>query len=175
VRLFVAADLPDPIRAQLAAHGRALAATGGWRALREEALHVTLAFLGEHDESEVPAIADAVGAAATPVGEVHLGAGLRLPPRRPRVAAVAVEDRERRLAALQGAVTDALVALGVYEPERRGFLAHVTVARRTSGPQREVQAPAWRSPGFVVPGVTLYVSELSPRGARYRALVGFAL
>ncbi|MDP9445371.1 MAG: RNA 2',3'-cyclic phosphodiesterase, partial [Actinomycetota bacterium] len=53
-RLFVAAELPDPVRASLAAavaplHER----LPGWRWGRAEQWHLTLAFLGEVDESRM--------------------------------------------------------------------------------------------------------------------------
>ena len=69
-------------------------------------------------------------ACATEVGELSVGAPLWLPPRRPRALAVEIHDddgRARRPARRpwQGAAGEAVG----WEPERRRFRAHVTVAR----------------------------------------------
>ena len=173
MRLFVAADLPEDVRRRLAGHGRALADAGGWRALDAAVVHVTLVFLGERPESAVAPIAAALEAAWRPVGGLSLGSELRLPPRRPRVAAIAVEDSRGELAALQADVSARLAALELHTPERRRFLAHVTVARRSRGPEGRV-APMEPDPAaFDVAALTLYVSRLSPAGARYEPLARF--
>ncbi len=181
MRLFVAADVPDAPRAALAEHGRALAQAGGWRAVPEASLHLTLAFLGERPDGDAAPIAaalDAVVAAGASAPPTALGAPVLLPPRAPRVAAVRLEDPGGAVAALQGAVSRALVELGVHTPERRAFLPHVTVARRVRGPAGgpvagsagdSVAGPA-ASARFVLPSVTLYRSRLSRAGARYEAV-----
>ncbi len=175
MRLFVAADPPAAVRAELERYGLALAQVGGWRALKPESLHLTLAFLGERPDAEVPAIAAAVQAAARPVGEVSLGEPLMLPPRRPRVAAVALLDPQERLVALQAALSQGLAAIGAYEPERRPYLPHVTVARRTREAAGEAAEPEWESGWFRLERLVVYRSRLSPRGASYEALAEFAV
>ncbi len=173
MRLFVAADLPDAPRSALRDHGRALAAAGGWRAVPDVSLHVTLAFLGERPDEDPPRIAAALASSVVACGEVTLGAPVLLPRRAPRVAAVELVDPGGGLARLQASVAGALAVLGVYRPERRPFLAHVTVARRTREPGRPGQAadPDFTAVGaFHVPAVTLYRSKLSRAGAAYEAL-----
>jgi 2'-5' RNA ligase len=176
VRLFVAAELPAPARDELAAWGRAWVQAGGWRAVPPESLHLTLAFLGERPEEDVPRIAAVLPGAVTPVGVAELGDAVLLPPRRPRVSAVRLLERDGgRLAALQASVSDALVALGVFEPEKRRFLPHVTVARRARGDAGNPDGPRWRTGPFALPAVVLYRSRLSPRGASYEALASVPL
>jgi 2'-5' RNA ligase len=173
MRLFVAADLPEAAVQRLAAHGRALSAAGGWRALEPAAIHVTLVFLGEHPPEVVKPIAAELEAAWRPVGGLRLGAELRLPPRRPRVAAIGVEDPGGELTRLQGEISARLAGLGVHTPERRRFLAHATVARRSRGAEGRV---AWLVPAgdeLAVSFLALYASQLSPAGARYDALARF--
>jgi 2'-5' RNA ligase len=63
----------------------------------------------------------------------------------------------------------------VYEPERRPFWPHVTLARvrgagRGGGPRVEPIALAPPEATFDARQVTLYRSHLSPRGARYEPL-----
>jgi 2'-5' RNA ligase len=174
-RLFVALELPEEVRAALAA----------WRprdeALRPvapEALHVTLAFLGARDEEEAPAIGALLAPLARPVRALALGGAVWLPPRRPGVLAARVEDRDGALAALQADVAGVLARAGVFAPERRPFLAHVTVARVRRGaavPRDDRAAAGPPAMGFAAPSVTLLRSHLSPRGARYEALTRVAL
>lgn len=173
MRLFVAVDLPGTVVERLAAHGRALADTGGWRALEAAAVHVTLVFLGEHPPTAVTPAAAALEAAWRPVGDLSLGAELRLPPRRPRVAAIAVEDPRRALGALQADVSARLAALNLHAPERREFLPHATVARRSRGPEGRAEPMEHGTGDFAAVGLALYASRLTRSGARYEALARF--
>ncbi len=75
------------------------------------------------------------------------------------------------LGALQARVSDALVAAGVFTPEKRPFSPHVTVARlrpRTR-PPRDAAAAVDRLQ-FRGEAITLYASHLHPSGARYEAV-----
>jgi 2'-5' RNA ligase len=173
VRLFVAADLPDDVRAALAAWRPD---DGALRVVDAQGLHVTLCFLGWRDEARAEAIGAAAAACAAPVGPLTVQAGLWLPPRRPRVLAVRLDDPEGRLAALQQRVSDAMVRAAGHEPEARPFLPHVTVARVRRGaraPRGELAPPpALR---FAPPALTLYRSHMSRDGARYEPLASAPL
>jgi 2'-5' RNA ligase len=94
-----------------------------------------------------------------------------VPRRRPRLFALDLSDSGGRAGAVQAAVSDALADGGFYEPERRPFWPHVTVARVRRG-AREVAPLAVPPPAspFDAAEVVLYRSHLSPRGARYEAL-----
>ena len=178
-RLFVALELPEQVRAALAAWGAGVAAdVHGERALRvlpPESLHVTLCFLGWRDEGHVEAIA-AVALGAVPAGApappLALGAPAWLPRRRPRVLAVDLADDGGALAGLQARVSDALESDAGFEPEKRPFRPHVTVARVPRGARvnasDELAAPAPLQ--FAGAAVTLYRSRLSRAGAQYEPL-----
>lgn len=157
------------------------------RLLGPETMHVTLCFLGTRPTSEIEALAAALAACrAAPVGELSLGAPLWLPPRTPRSLALEVhDDRAASLARLHAALIDAFAATIAWEPERRRFRAHVTVARlgrvrtthargdgRTTGEERggEELLPATPWLSFTPPEVTLFRSWLEPAGARYEAV-----
>lgn len=174
MRLFVAGDLPAGIRSELERYARALDAAGGWRAVPQDRMHITLAFLGERGSGQVSDIAAALEGSVQPVAGLRLGSGILLPGYSPRVAAVRVEDAEGRLVALQAAVRDALVDRGVYRPERRPFLPHVTVARRGSGRRGTAEQPAWSGDAFGIEHVTLYSSRLTREGPRYEPLARFS-
>jgi 2'-5' RNA ligase len=173
-RLFVALDLPSEVRGHLLAWGaRALTDIPGVRLQRPEAMHVTLCFLGGRPAAEAEAIADAVRRAVGRRSEVRLmpGAPVWLPRRRPRVAAVELIDDTGELTALQASLATALARGGWYEPERRRFLAHVTVARiGRKAPRQPSELPAPPAEPVIALSVSLYRSHTGPSGARYEPL-----
>jgi RNA 2',3'-cyclic 3'-phosphodiesterase len=142
------------------------------RAVPDESLHVTLCFLGWGREDDVEPVAAACGVlAAEPAPRLAVADGLWLPRRRPRVVAVRLEDSDQQLEHVQRALSEALAAGGWYEPERRPYLAHVTVARVGAGiGPRPPELPEPPRVEFEAPHVVLYRSRLSRSGARYEAL-----
>jgi 2'-5' RNA ligase len=99
-----------------------------------------------------------------------------VPPRRPRLFALDLEDIDGRAGALQASIAGVLSSGGFYEPERRPFWPHVTLARVRRGATRvEPIGPAPPATVFSARQVVLYRSYLSPRGARYEALERVAL
>ncbi|HEU4700934.1 MAG TPA: RNA 2',3'-cyclic phosphodiesterase [Conexibacter sp.] len=174
-RLFVALDLPLPVVDALVAwRTPLLRELDALRPVPRESLHVTLAFLGWKDEATVAPLAALVEGCAAEAGGVAglaLGEPLWLPRRRPRVLAVALEDRHGQLAALQGSLVERLAGGGWYEPEARPYLPHVTTARVRRGATvsggRLAAPPALAFDGAAV---VLYRSHLSSAGARYEPL-----
>jgi 2'-5' RNA ligase len=172
VRLFVALDLPTGVRGELARwRDELIAGRDDLRAVAEPALHVTLAFLGYRAEREVAAIADAVGSAAAEAPSLTPGAVVALPPRRPRLFALDLDDPDGACRRLQQAVSDALEAGRFHRPEKRPFWPHVTLARVKRDRCAE-PLPADPPPlgAFRAERVTLYRSILRPQGARYEPL-----
>jgi 2'-5' RNA ligase len=178
-RLFVALDLPEAVRGHLLGWGaRALSDIPGARLQRPEAMHVTLCFLGGQPAGEVKAIAEAMRVAVgiRPEPEMAVRAPVWLPRRRPRVAAVELIDDTGELAALQASLATALARGGWYEPERRRFLAHVTVARiGRNGPREPSKLPAPPAVPVIAPSVSLYRSHTGAGGARYEPLATVTL
>jgi 2'-5' RNA ligase len=176
LRLFVALDLPAPAVAALAAFRAAAADPAVWRPLPDEALHVTLAFLGHRPEADVPALVDGLRSAPPTAPRLRLGAALALPPRRPRVLTAEVLDPDGTLAALQAAVSRDLAARGLYTPEARPFRPHATVARLRPGARAgRGELPAPEPLAFRGEALTLYQSRLRREGARYEALARLEL
>ena len=171
-RLFAALELPAPVRDALGAFGRAAAADDfALRAVRDDALHVTLAFLGHRALDDIDPAREAVRAVAAPVPDLSLGAALWLAPRRPHVLTVEVADATGALLVLQERVVAALVEAVGYEPDRRRFRPHVTVARvRRGAAPRQSGLPDAPSASFAGEAVTLYRSWLGGGPARYEAL-----
>jgi 2'-5' RNA ligase len=159
LRLFVAAGLPPVARAACAAWGpdeRALVRVG------ETALHLTLAFLGEvGDPTPLPA---RLAPCAAPARGLALVGGRWLPPRRPRVLALEVDDPAGELRALQARVAHALD-----HTEGRPFLPHVSVAR-VRGRLRPGALPPAPTVRFDAVALTLFRSALGSGPPRYEAL-----
>ena len=176
VRLFVALDLPAPVVPALA---RWSAAAFGdqpeLRVVRPESLHVTLVFLGYQYERDVQRIAEV--AFAEPLQPVELQAtGVQAVPRsRPRLFALELADRDDALTGWQEGLSARLAATRLYEPEKRPFWPHVTLARAKRGARisRGLELPALpaelRAP-FATADLTLYRSTLRPAGAVYEPL-----
>jgi len=173
----VALDLPAEERTRLAAwRDELIAGREGLRPVAQEALHVTLAFLGYRAEQEAGAIAEAMSSAA---GEAPLLAPAEvvpIPPRRPRLFALDLDDPGGACMRLQQAVSDALEAGRFYKPEKRPFWPHVTLAR-VKRDQRADPLPANPPPlePFRAAQLTLYRSTLRPHGAKYDALAAMPL
>jgi 2'-5' RNA ligase len=176
LRLFVALDLPDSVLDPLVEwRERRLGAVQGARLVPRASLHVTLVFLGYQYERDVEQIAslcfdDPPGAfelRATEVGGI--------PPRRPRLYALGLEDLGGGLPAWQQRLSDRLEAARLYEPEKRPFWAHVTLARGTRNRAlARLGEPLALPPELTVPFIsecaTLYRSTLSRSGAVYDPL-----
>ncbi|HET7053229.1 MAG TPA: RNA 2',3'-cyclic phosphodiesterase [Solirubrobacterales bacterium] len=178
-RLFVALDLPEAVRAAIAAWGMGALADPALRPVAEESLHITLAFLGWTAEKEIPRLAEIVESSRAPAPSIELGGPVPRPERgRPRLFALTVASPAT--AGLQAALQGKLVAARLYEPEKRPFWPHVTVARvRREGRGSKRPAPVERLPEalpkellrpFGGVRLTLYRSQLQPRGAQYTPL-----
>jgi 2'-5' RNA ligase len=192
IRLFVALELPDAFVDPLVSwREQAFASRRELRLPSRYSLHVTLAFLGYQYERDVEKIAEAsfadggapFGLQATDVTEV--------PPRRPRLYAVGLEDAGEKLTAWQGKLAERLQSGGYYEPEKRPFWPHITIARfkqterhRPGGgarggahgrggaeqPEPMPELPDELREPFEAGRLTLYKSTLRPQGAEYEPL-----
>jgi 2'-5' RNA ligase len=168
-RLFVALDLPPDAREALV-----LEATPALRPVAVEALHVTLAFLGHLPEDSIPAVEEAAFARLAGLGAPRLSfsAWKGVPPRKPRLFAADLDDSDGRCAALASAVQGGLTASSLYEPEKRPFWPHVTVARvrARAKPPRVDGLPELPTLTFTASDVVLYRSRLARSGASYEPL-----
>jgi RNA 2',3'-cyclic 3'-phosphodiesterase len=178
-RLFVALDLPEAVRAGIVAWGRKALADPALRPVPTESLHVTLAFLGWRAEKEIPRLEEIVAASQAPAPSIELGDPVPRPERgRPRLFALPASSPAA--IALQADLQERLVAARLYEPEKRPFWPHVTVARvrrEERGSQRPALVaklpealPKDLSRTFCGVRLTLYRSQLQPQGAQYTPL-----
>jgi 2'-5' RNA ligase len=184
LRLFVGIEVPEPPRRELRRRLEGLRdrlPRARWVDLGN--VHLTLLFLGETPEADVPALAAKLRRAfgRCPPLDLRLGSGGTFPPgRSARVAWVGVEAPEA-LTALQEEVTRAAVEALGFEPEKRPYHPHVTLARCPEPWRREaidklktgLTGPI--GPPFVADRGVLFESKLSPKGARYRAVESFPM
>ena len=180
MRLFVALDLPEPVRhaiTELIAKLQPKSRTARW--IRPENLHITLKFIGHVGNEKLSPIQTALSSirAAQPI-ELHFrGMGFFPNEHRPRAFWCGIAASPI-LAELAANIDRALVPLGV-EAETRPFAPHLTVARFKSDEGiREVVHAAndMKSTDFGAAFETnfhLYESLLKSTGAQYNRLASF--
>ena len=184
MRLFVALEVPEPPRRDVRRRVEGLRdrlPRARWVDL--DVLHLTLLFLGETAEADVPALATKLRAVFSrfPPLPLRLAGGGTFPPGRPaRVAWVGVESPPELLT-LQADVAQAAVEALGFEPEERAYHPHVTLARCTDPWRREAIEKLTNAfagpvgPPFVAHHGVLFESKLSPKGARHREVEVFPL
>ena len=84
-----------------------------------------------------------------------------------------LDDRDGHASALARDVHGRLERLGVYEPEKREWLPHLTVLRFRDRPRLRPELPQLEP--FSPSDAAAYLSRLSPSGAQYEVLESFAL
>jgi len=180
VRLFVALDLPEPVRhaiTELIAKLQPKSRTARW--IRPENLHVTLKFIGHVGNEKLDPIQNALSSihSAQPV-EIHFrGMGFFPNEHRPRAFWCGIAASSN-LAELAANIDRALAPLGV-EAETRPFTPHLTLARFKSdeGIREMVKAATdIKSTDFGAATMTnfhLYESLLKSTGAQYNRLASF--
>jgi 2'-5' RNA ligase len=171
-RLFVACDLPTDVARLVSLWQDDELATQPILRVNSS-LHLTLCFLGDVPPPRVDEVATALGnVPVTPV-DTAIAEPVFLPEHGPkRVVALRLEDPTGELMRLQTAVSGALAATGLYKPERRPFLAHVTVARyRRPGHPFALQNVTIA--GFCLTSMILYTSLLERAGAVHTPVAVF--
>lgn len=180
MRLFLAAELPAPVRRELEAWSSLARELPGWRFLDAASVHLTLRFLGEvsaERDLEARPVWREVVAGGRAVRLRLAGAGCFPPRGRPRVLWAGIEELEPRTAlhALARELEQAARELG-FAAEPRPYQPHLTVARarREGEAARPAHALEGTAAGWVRE-VVLFESRLGPEGARYTALESFPL
>lgn len=171
-RLFCALRLPaETVDALVEWQRSAFGDVRDVRILSAAQLHVTLAFLGHRPSEEVDAILGALLEAASGAGRPLLSVSRYRETR--SVGMLALGDEDGRAAGLARDLHGRLEALGVYEPERREWLPHVTVLRFKVRPRLRPPLPDLEP--FSPSDAAVYLSRLRPGGAQYEVLESVAL
>jgi 2'-5' RNA ligase len=183
IRAFLALDPPPEVLRRIADIQAALKRDirGALSWVRPEGIHLTLKFFGQMAADNVSAVAGVVAGQAAGVRPLNLevrGFGVFPDVRRPRVLWLGIGGEVERLIALQKTIDRGLEAFG-FAREDRPFRAHLTLARIKSpqgldGLDRAIAAKESQSAGaFTATGLTLFKSELTPKGAIYTTLGHF--
>jgi 2'-5' RNA ligase len=171
LRLFYGLPLPSRVGAALESWQASELLSPATRPVSAGQLHVTLAFLGTRPAAELPALRRALAGAATGVERPVLS--VRRYRETDRVAMLVLDDQGGSAGLLQARLSALLEQLGAYRPERRPWLAHVTVARFRERPRLRPALPLLES--FSPSDAALYHSVLRPDGAQYSILEAVSL
>lgn len=176
IRLFVALELPDVVMDSL---GALCAGIPGARWIEPENMHLTLRFLGEVDEGRYEDVVEALDGVRAPVFELTLESFGTFSQGQILHRLWVGVKRSEALLQLQGKIERALVRAD-FEPERRRFTPHVSLARLRDAPVDRVgefmrRHEPFRLPPFDVEHFTLFSSHLSKGNADYQVEERFAL
>jgi 2'-5' RNA ligase len=167
-RLFVAVPLPGELLGFVKASQQLLPPMPGLRLMREDQLHITLAFIGEVGERKATD-ARAVVEAVPPEmgGDGMIERFLMLPiPKRARVVALELSDADGVFDGLFEEVMGGLERAAVMQREKRPFRPHLTIARLRAGGLVQPRSECGQA-RYAVESVCLYESELKREGALY--------
>jgi 2'-5' RNA ligase len=188
IRAFIAIELPSKIRAALSQLQDNLktskSAAVKW--VDPEGIHLTLKFLGNVDEAEIPALNKSLSEAVREVAPFYLELGDpgAFPSfQAPRVVWVGIGGEIEPLRTLHNSIDRVLTPLG-FPPEKRAFSPHLTLGRvreealpgekRRLGENVAALKTGVKS-SFKVESINLMRSKLTREGALYSCLASFAL
>jgi 2'-5' RNA ligase len=180
LRTFIGVDIDKAIRDRTVALQETLGQSGTdvkW--VEPDNLHVTLLFLGEVSDRDMPDVCRVVAEASAkqPVFRMSVErAGCFPNPRRPRVLWVGVGEGTQELCALHDRLEPPLLELGCYRREERQYTPHITLGRVKSDRPTDKLAAAlakragWNGGALTVREVQVMSSELTPQGPQYTVL-----
>jgi 2'-5' RNA ligase len=177
VRAFIALELPQEIRDRLKGAQDILRTCPARLTFVDPSLiHITLKFLGEVAEKDIPRLGDALRRISFQPFPVAVGTVTVNNPRRPFTVWCSIHDNGRGRN-LFDKVEDCLAPLG-FARETRGFTPHATLARvKSPDPAliRVIQSMDGTTYGdCVISGMKLKKSTLTPRGPVYEDLLEVA-
>ena len=189
MRVFVAIDVGDAVRREAA---RVVAALAGkleavkkppkvvW--VKPAALHVTIKFIGEVDETKLDELRARLEPAVPlkPFDVRWRGIGTFPNNRHPRALWLGVIDGAAPLAELEAEVARRLAGSGAFELDDRALLPHLTLGRVKMAGEgvdwpKLLQASEVKHAVSRVERVSLYQSKLSQQGPHYTELVSAPL
>ena len=172
MRLFIAVEFDSHVHealGEIAHHVRSHAKSGKF--VEKENYHLTLAFLGERDESDIEDLKNILdGIQANPLPLRFERIGTFDPPRPGRIYWVGIEPN-RNLTNLHKQLVSDLEDAG-YELDRKPFRPHVTLARRVHVPDTQRQRISEQFTPFstIVKRISLMESQRGEKGPIYKAL-----
>ncbi len=184
MRTFLAIEIPEDLHGPIEeVLERLRGAVSDLKWVAPQAVHLTLKFLGEIEETQVEEISRMAAQVADGIVPFDInikGLGVFPNPRRPRVIFLEMVEGEAGVSSLHRELEVGLEKVG-FEREARRFHPHFTLGRvRRGGDIRDLPrslAPFadFQLGNFPVNMVTLFRSELRPQGARYTRIAQFPL
>ncbi len=181
IRSFIAIPLKPPIlRAAAKLVERLSEDKDGIKWVPSDNLHLTLKFLGDVDNVEVPKICDVIAQVCDPIEQFEIlftGIGGMPTAERPRVICSTVDDETQSLKRLVCQLEIRLADLG-FKPEPREYVPHLTLGRTRGGSRFASEAVISRLEkvktnqfGLMrVDSVQLIASFLEKRGPSYQVM-----
>jgi 2'-5' RNA ligase len=179
-RTFIAVDISEAIRTNTIALQESLAKTGAavkW--VEPESMHITLLFLGEVDDRELPAICRAVKDIAgreAPFSLRVAGVGAFPNARHPKILWAGITDGAEALRRLYDDLETKMLDLGCYRKEERGYTPHLTLGRAKADRDGFTLAPelakrnGWDGGSTMIEEVLVFSSVLERDGPVYTVL-----
>lgn len=175
IRAFIAIEMPDDVKEALGRlQQRLRSADVKVRWVNHHNIHLTTKFLGDVSDSDVPKICEVLKTAASRTPAIDLdvtGLGTFPPKGPPRIIWVGIQGALEPLGAFVADVEKGLADKVGIRPEHRRFHPHLTLGRVKS--TRNVddlsdlleRCEPVHAGSFAAEGVTLFMSELDPKGA----------
>ncbi len=183
IRTFIAVELPDELKQEVDKLIIKLKLFGPEvRWVRADNLHFTLRFLGDIDESKVPRLTDSIRKAIEKQKGFRLklsGLGCFPNMKRPRVVWLGADGDMDFLKEAAHGVESACRECGFGKSDKP-FSAHLTIGR-IKNPRglepfiRQLEKTEFVSAEFDIDHVTIFKSDLSPRGPKYTPLTEIKL
>jgi 2'-5' RNA ligase len=179
-RTFIAVETSPAVRRRAVALQdklRASQVNASWT--DPEKMHITLMFLGDVDDREIPEVCKRVATAAAPFDPFLVEfsrAGAFPASDRPRTVWIGVDQGSQELVALQSAIQESLVEMR-FPREQRIYKPHLTIARvREGGPRQTRLAELlahyhdFKAESCEVSEVLILASYLDRAGPTYQIL-----
>jgi 2'-5' RNA ligase len=183
IRTFIAVELPDQLKQDVDKLIVGLKPFGpDVRWVRAANLHLTLRFLGDIEQSDLPKLSDLIKKQLTGLQPFSIKlAGLGCFPnmRRPRVVWLGADGALESLQVLATKVETACIESGFGRGDKP-FSAHLTIGRirepRGLEPLiKRLETTQFSSADFTVDRVIVFKSDLSPRGPTYTPMATLKL
>lgn len=183
MRSFVAIELPRGVKQRLWELGQSMRVPdlrASW--VKPERMHLTLRFLGDVGDDQLAKLGERLAeayAGREPLELTVRGTGAFPNVRRPSIVWAGVGPLEGGLSDVQSQAETAAREVGL-KPEKRAFKPHLTLARikdpRNAGALRPALArhAGFALDAFPVSSVSLFSSELTPKGPNYTRLREFS-
>ncbi len=180
MRTFIAIELPQEIKSQLAKIQKQLATSNAdakW--VEPDNIHLTLKFLGEittEQQNQIITILKEIGTghASFPARITSLGTFPKID--YPRVIWVGIDQGDKEIKTITRALEEKLEKIGIPKEDRE-FASHITIARIRSGKNRRELVKSLNNlmdklqvAEFKVEKITLFKSSLSSKGPLYQSL-----